>query len=115
MMDIKTVTAETLGMGAAIERLNDGFESALNNIADPNSHAEAVREIKLTIKIKPIKDRSSCEYQVHLNTKLAGPKPLTGILFVGKQKGRMAAFEDNPDQMGIFSPDQLTVKEKEND
>jgi len=118
-MEVKTVTAETLGMGAAIERLNDGFDSVLNNISDPNSHAEAVREIKLTIKIKPKKDRNSCEYQVHLNTKLAGPKPLAGVLFVGKQKGRMAAFESDPDQMGMFGPEQLTeqltVKEKDND
>jgi len=42
-MEVKTVTAETLGMGAAIERLNDGFDSVLNNISDPNSHAEAVK------------------------------------------------------------------------
>lgn len=118
-MDIKNVTAETLGMGAAIERLNDGFNQVLNNIADINSHAEAVREIKLTIKIKPTKDRTSCEYQVHLNTKIAGPKPLAGILFVGKQKGKMAAFENDPDQIGMFTADQFQkeqlTKEKNHD
>jgi len=111
-MEIEKVTAETLGMGAAIERLNDGFDQLLVNISDPNSQADAIREIKLTIKIKPKKDRTSCEYQVHLNTKLAGPKPLVGIIFVGRQKGKMTAFENNPDQMGIFTAEQFNQNEK---
>lgn len=113
-MEVMSVTAETLGMGAAIERLNDGFEGLLNNIHDPNTQAEAVWEINLKIKIKPKKDRNSCEYQVHLTTKLAGPKPIAGILFVGKHKGRMTAFENDPDQLGIFTTDAFKQQEDVN-
>lgn len=111
-MEIKTVTAETLGMGAALERINDGFQEVLANIQDPNTAAEATREIILKIKIKPKKDRSSCEYQIHMNTKLSGAKPVAGILFVGKQKGRLTAFESDPDQVGLFNEKEFNQQEK---
>lgn len=122
-MNIKSVTAESLGMGAAIERLNDGFQQVLENIHDPNTHAEAVRQFTLTIKIKPKKDRNNCEYAIGMSTKLPGAKPVVGILFVGKQKGQICAFENDPDQLGIFSAQDfnkqeninIVAKEREND
>jgi len=56
---LETVSLDNLGGGAAVEKFNDELVEVLRNIQDPNTSPTAMREIKLTVSLKPAEDRAS--------------------------------------------------------
>lgn len=91
------VSLANLGHGAAIERFDDEFQRALNNIIDPNT-GEGARTITLKVKLKPNNGRTSCTVAVICSSTLACAKPFETQLFVGKDRGTARASEYNPEQ-----------------
>jgi len=94
------VSLANLGRGGAIERFDDEFQRALENILDPNT-GESARTVTLKVKLKPNADRTWCDVGVSCSATLASAKPFTTQVFVGKQRGKAIASEYNPEQLKL--------------
>lgn len=97
MEESDLVSLANLGKGAAIERFDDEFSRALNNVVDPNT-GEGARTITLKVKIKPNANRTACDVAVVCTSTLACAKPFQTQIFVGKERGQAKATEYNPEQ-----------------
>jgi len=107
--ELKEVTLETLGAGVAGELFAKEFAEVLQNIADPNTAAEATRSITLTFKIKPSEDRSYGKIEVSPSKRLAPIKSYkTNIHIVGTNAGAKA-YTDHPKQ-GLLPGVVLDIK-----
>lgn len=102
------VSLETLGGGpgketsAAIELFNVEFQRALENCLDENTKPDTVRTVSLIVKIKPDKQRESCSVEIGATSKLAPVHPYPTQFWLGKDKGRAIAIEDDPKQRNLF-------------
>jgi hypothetical protein len=94
------VSLANLGRGGAIERFDDEFQRALDNVLDPNT-GESARTVTLKVKLKPNADRTWCKVDVSCSASLASAKPFETQIFVGKQRGKSMATEYNPQQLKL--------------
>lgn len=94
------VSLANLGRGGAIERFDDEFARALDNVLDVNT-GESARTITLKVKLKPNKDRSFCMVDVSCSASLASASPFQTQIFVGKDRGKSIATEHNPEQLKL--------------
>ena len=79
----------------------------IENIVDPNVEVKTVREINLKVKLKPDEsDRGKVFYAIEVKTKLAQPLPVGSMLYVGKDKHRVVAYEQDITQPPLFSSDE---------
>jgi len=93
----------TLKGGAAIEMFDFELQKVLDNIMDPNTVAEAVREITLKVKIKPDKDRTFGPIAICPSCKLAPQEPVMSQIFFGQDKDGAIAHEyAKPVQNNLF-------------
>ncbi len=60
--DLMEVSLATIDGGALIERFDYELRKVLENIADENTKPDAVRQVTLTLKIKPTEDRQMAGY-----------------------------------------------------
>jgi hypothetical protein len=110
MFDEGLVSLETLKAGAAVQLFNEELDKVLANIMDPNTEANAVRSVKLEIKIKPDKDRSGGSVEIIPSCKLAPAVALGTRMFFGKKGGKFLAFEHNPEELQFpFMREDLAV------
>lgn len=63
--------------GGVEERFNEELTKVWNNVYDPNTDPEKVREVILRVKIKPNERRDACEFKVSCSSKLAAPVDLS--------------------------------------
>lgn len=101
-MNEQFVNVETIAEGAVLALGNEELEKVLQNIGDPNTDPEAVREITIRIAIKPDDSRELAAVQVQAKCKLAPHKPAGTAIYLGKKGGRVVAVDSNPRQAGIF-------------
>ncbi len=99
------VSLTTIKGGAAVEKFNYALHRVLENIDDPNTDADAIRAIKLTVKMKPSPDRAEVAYSIQVEAKLAPPMADGGIMYVGRRQGGLVAVDYNPKQPDMFDPD----------
>lgn len=92
----------TLNKGAAVELFDSALKEVLDNIADPNAEAEAVREIIIKVRMKPSESRESAAVSIECSSKLAQPKASPGVVYFGKSEGQRVAVQSNPTQGGLF-------------
>lgn len=90
----QSVSLATLANGAAIERFDHELQRVLENIADFNTDAKAVREVNLKVKIKPTDDRSFSVVDIIASSKIAPIKPETTSFYLDGER----ATEFNPKQ-----------------
>jgi hypothetical protein len=90
---IDTVSLDNLGGGAAVEKFNDELAEVLRNIQDPNTSSTAVREIKLTVSLKPAEDRASAGVTIATTKKLAPIKAFASQVFIGRGAAGIEARE----------------------
>ena len=103
MHDWEEVSLDNIHGGAAIERFNDALSEIIDNIIDPNTEPDKIREIKISVKFKPAKeDRKQVAYIINVEKKLAPARPVGSFMFVGKDKGKSVAFEQNANQGDLF-------------
>lgn len=101
--DWSEVSLENLAGGAAIERFNDALSEVLENIIDPNTDAETIREIKLTLKVKPAKnDRRTVAYALSVIPKLAPASSIGSLMYLSNNTGKVIAMEQNCQQGDLF-------------
>ena len=67
----ETMSLENIGEGAAVERFGIELDKVIENILDINTEAEVVREITLSVKIKPTEDRDMIAFGIQARSKLA--------------------------------------------
>ena len=101
-MEKTMVTLATFGSGALEEGFKEAIKEVAKNINDPNTEAEAVREINIKIKIKPTKTREAVVYEVHCNPKLAGQKSVPGFLFVSGNADDLGLYEQDSKQLELI-------------
>jgi hypothetical protein len=94
---------QNLGGGAAEEKFNDVLDEVLENILDPNTRAETVREITMKIKIKPSEKRDSADVIISCDPKLAPQKVFPTKIFLGRGvTGHPEAHEITASQYDLF-------------
>jgi hypothetical protein len=95
------VTLETVGNGALLERFGVELEKVLENIADPNTEAEVVREILMKVKIQPDVRRNMVQMRLETSVKLAPYQAVSASAWMGKKQGERVLIESNPQQLAL--------------
>jgi hypothetical protein len=113
LTEYKLLTLSSLGGGAVEEMFQEELFRVLKNIADPNTPAEVVREIRLQVKIKPNKAREVGGVVVVPSSKLAPMRHFDTTIYMGRHKGLLIAHEDNPKQLSFQNMDHVVGIEKE--
>lgn len=103
-----------LADGAAIERFDIALQEVANNIQDVNTEATAVREVVLSVKIKPDEDRNIGGIEINALPKLAKFMPVVTKAFLGKDiKGDGEIYELSvPKQMDLFQNNVTMIKKE---
>jgi len=96
------ISLSNLKDGAAIEIFDYELQKVLKNILDPNTNAEAVREITLKVKIKPDKNRDFGPVSIQGISKLAPAEPIVTQAFFGRAGAKIVAHEYDPKQGNLF-------------
>ena len=113
MKQIKSL--DDLMGGAALERFQKGLQEVLRNIQDPNTDPKKTRAVKLTLTIKPDKDRASAKFLLSCQPVLAPAEPYeSNVLLSRDDHGHVAAAEFGNQIPGQMSIDDETgeIKEK---
>jgi len=99
----KQMSLENIAEGAIVERFNLALGEILSNIQDPNTEAEEVRSISISVKIKPDERRQVAFVGVEVVPKPAKYKPIiTKAVFETDLHGDHVANElQVPQQMII--------------
>jgi hypothetical protein len=104
----ETVSLESIGAGAAVERFQLALQEVLDNIIDPNTDAKKARVITLKITMKPDENREFSSAEISVGTTLAPITPVKTKIFIGRdQQGHGVACEYDPDQMQMFAKPEL--------
>ena len=99
---IEKLSIATLRRGAAIELVDDALERILENINDPNTDAEEMRRVTLTVKVKPDRKREMMGIEVSISSKLAQPVAFSGTAYLIHTRDGLRAVENDPRQPGLF-------------
>lgn len=111
MAEERVVTLASLGEGAALERFQVELEKVLENVADPNTEPDALREITLKVKIKPDAERRSAAVSILTGCKLAPYQAASTTVYMGRRQGELVAIESNPQQLSFDNADHIVPLE----
>lgn len=100
-METREVTLGSFGDGVAEELFKAAMEQVLTNIDDPNTDPKAARSVTLRFDFKTEDDRRTSKIAVSCGTKLAGVRPASATVFIGRHDGRLSAREA-PKQEDMF-------------
>lgn len=92
--EMKEVSLATLGKGAAAEMFAEEMKKVLENIADVNTPAKAVREVTLTVRLFPREERDFADIEISSASKLAKFKGFESRVHIGPVGGEVKAFEE---------------------
>lgn len=87
------MTLGSLADGACEELFQAALKRVLENIDDPNTHHKAKRQIRLSVTFEADEERKTTRVNVSCDTKLAGVRPASAVLFVGRRNGQLLAVE----------------------
>ena len=88
---------EAIGNGRAVTQFNFELMKAIANINDLNTEATAIRQVTLTVKIRPSSDRKSAELTYQATSKLAADAAGTEQLKLGNNgRGYISKMEQLP-------------------
>lgn len=97
------VSLLNVAQGAASTLWQEGFNQVLENIADVNTPSETRRTVTLTFTVAAMSDeRDSVSIQVGMSTKLAPVYKEGALLFIGRHRNQMVAYEHDPKQGMLF-------------
>jgi len=92
MPDIMSI--DGLAGGAAAEKLNIELRKLAENVLDPNTKADAVRTITMTIKIKPNEQRQVGDSEISVKSSLAPSKGIPSTFVFDFDKEGKAAIKE---------------------
>ena len=93
MGESKKLKLASLSDGAAEMMFEAAMTDILENIDDPNTKADAVRTITLTITVKPNEQHTDAAIVMECTTKLAKTRPVGTVVLLGRSEGEFAAVE----------------------
>ncbi len=99
--EVERLSLATLLDGVAVARFDDELAKVLRNIVDPNTPAEAKREVTLKVSIKPDRDRDLGKVAVSVSSKLAPPEMVGTRIFIAQTRSGPVATEHNPNQPSL--------------
>src|SRR5262249_27371386 len=101
-MDTPEINIGSICGGALPEVFQKAVQQVLENCADINYPAEAVRAISITVKFKPSESREVGEVAFNVITKLPSVKPAKGNFFLSKRLGAVRGYCRDPRQDQLF-------------
>ena len=101
-MEKNFVRLSTIGGGALEEMFEDAMKVVADNINDPNTEAESVREINIKIKMKPTKSREAVVLNISCDPKVSGKKGASGFLFVSGNANDPGLYETDSKQLELI-------------
>lgn len=102
MREEEPVTLATLCAGAVVEAFDRELTRVCENILDPNTEACAVREIKVSVKIKPDESRRKAVVSAQVTLKTGALRGIGTEFGIGVMGGRALAVESNIQQLTFF-------------
>lgn len=104
--------------GKAEALFNRELQAVIDNMADVNTDAQAVREVTLKVRFKPNLKREMAQMDIQATSKLAPFSAHTSVAWLGKDAtGRAVAIGKNPNQkdfdFGAEGVDSINKKQKE--
>ena len=95
------IRLDTIADGAAEALFQAELQRVLQNIADPNTDAEATREITIKVRWSPTEERTMAPVRVFATSKLAPVSPAGTVVYIGRRGGKLIAVENNPKQLTL--------------
>ena len=93
------VTLHSLCNGRAAELFQTELQSVIENVMDPNTKIENIREINLKVKIRPDSERRAASVDVSCTSKYAPIRGIDTRIYFGKNReGEIIILESNPEQ-----------------
>ena len=93
MLD-RMMRLDTMCEGAAAELFDAALQEVLDNIDNPMTDVKQPRVITLKLTMRPLgEERRSCMASVSCSTKLAGVRPVSAAVSIGRHEGKMTAIE----------------------
>lgn len=90
------ISIETIGGGVIPERFDRELRRVLKNIADPNTHPKAKREITVKVTIKPSESREIASMTVSCSSKIAPVRDHeTSLYFVTTRAASVGALANS--------------------
>lgn len=92
MSQPKKLTLANIGGGELALLVEREMSAICENIADPNIKAEAVRSLKVEIKIKPDKRRQTAEITYQVKSAVPGIEANKTTAFIGMDQGELGLY-----------------------
>lgn len=99
--------------GALPELFDTEIRKVLENIADVNTEADAIRGVTITLRFKPAPDRRSAVVVAQATSKLCGVAPTAGSIFFAKRQGALLAYAEDPRQDRLFAKEPVATPSKQ--
>lgn len=103
----KPLKLETLQNGAVLEAFEVELQNVLDNIQDPNTRPDGVREVSVKLKFKPSKDRNYTSLTYSVTSKLQPSEPGEVPIFVDRDRKNKRATA-----VELVSPDENPSQER---
>ena len=114
MMERPIKSLSELMDGGVEERFNRALDQVWDNVFDPNTKADAPREITMKVKIRASQNRDSARFDVDIIPKLAPPVSLSQTVMLSLSgDGSIVATERTnqiPGQIGMDGSEQPLPK-----
>lgn len=108
---LKKLTLGLLGGGAAEELFQHELKKVVENMADPNTDAEAKRSITIQVTFEPMgADRDVAAQTLKVTSKLAGIKPAVTTTYLVEKNGVPMAIGKDIRQVDAFEPTDPSVR-----
>jgi hypothetical protein len=101
-MSESPVTLSSLAGGKAMELFDAELSKVVDNILDPNTLPDTIRQVVLEVRIKPDASRRNAAVGIAVTSKTGPFKNASTMFYFGKHQGRAFAVENNPDQGMLF-------------
>lgn len=95
--------------GGVAERFNLELAKVWDNVYDPNTDADKVRAVVLTVKIKPNERRDACDFRVSVQSKLAPQVELSQTVMITQRDDGSVLATERTEQV----PGQLNIEGEE--
>jgi hypothetical protein len=102
----KKISLSNLGGGELTELVDRELSKICENIADPNVKAEAVRSLKIEVKVKPDKKRQTAELAYSVKSTMPGPDTSKSTVFIAMDKGELGLYGMDLRQQEMFAQPQ---------
>lgn len=106
MASPKKLTLDTLGGGELAAKVDRALAKICENIADPNVRTEAVRKLKIGVKIKPDKKGQMAQIVYEVKTEIPGPDPgeTSAYIAMDHTSKEIALYGVDVRQSDLFDP-----------